>query len=197
MLRHVPTMEQCIDVENSQSFLRCPLGLSNGSVDWRLDSRNLNAAGGASIALMLGGVITGFGGTIVILRPWVILEKPDRDVHQSLQSPHIHLMHRKGVRRDSRRHADRPVSLVPPWEVTRDHSSYFNAFWIGSMMSTANGHDCTRYRIYCQLYIDKKRGRSGIPKTDMAGENGTPCATSKEGLAQRPECGNSRHHCLV
>src|SRR5262245_54374667 len=87
VLRHVPTMEQCMDVENSQSFLRCPRGLSNAPDGWRLDSRNLPDVDGASITLIFWGVIMVCGGTIVILRPWVILEKPDCDVYQSLQSP--------------------------------------------------------------------------------------------------------------
>jgi hypothetical protein len=81
VLRHVPTMEQCIEVENSQSFLRCPLGFANGPGDGRLDGRDIKDAGGASITLILRFAIAGFGGTIVILRPWVILEKPDRDVY--------------------------------------------------------------------------------------------------------------------
>src|SRR5919106_1170961 len=87
VLRHVPTMEQCIDVENSQSFLRCQPGPSSGPVDPRLASRDIDDAGVPSTALVLGSVITVCGGTIVILRPWGMLEKPDRDVHQSPRSP--------------------------------------------------------------------------------------------------------------
>jgi hypothetical protein len=80
-------MEQCIEVENSQSFLRCPLGFANGPGDGRLDGRDIKDAGGASITSIISRVIAGFGGTIVILRPWVIREKSDRDVYHSLHSP--------------------------------------------------------------------------------------------------------------
>jgi hypothetical protein len=69
VLRHVPTMEQRIEVENSQSFLRCQPGLSRGPVDPGLSGRGINGAGAPSTALVLCNVITVFGGTIVILRP--------------------------------------------------------------------------------------------------------------------------------
>ena len=75
-----PTMEQCIEVGNSQSFRRCLGGLSHGPGDSASDSRISNDARVVSILLVLGNVITGFGGTIVILQPWVIQEKPDRDI---------------------------------------------------------------------------------------------------------------------
>jgi hypothetical protein len=80
-------MEQCIDVENSQSFLRGPPGLANGPADGWVAGRDIKDAGGTSITLILSRVIAGFGGTIVILRPSVIPEKSDRNIYQSLQSP--------------------------------------------------------------------------------------------------------------
>jgi hypothetical protein len=64
-----------------KSFLRCPRGFANGPGDWRLDGRDIKDAGGASITLIRSFAIAGFGGTIVILRAWVILEKLDRDVY--------------------------------------------------------------------------------------------------------------------
>src|SRR5262245_25734283 len=85
VLRHVPTMEQCIDVGNSQSFRRCTGGLLHGPGDSRSDSRDSNDARVVSILLVFGSVITGFAGTIVILQPWVVQEKPDRDICQNLR----------------------------------------------------------------------------------------------------------------
>src|SRR5882724_561563 len=73
-------------------------------------------------------------------------------------------MHRKGVRRDSRRHAHKLVSLVPSVGGHEGLPQLFQCFLDRLLMSTANGHECICYRIYCQSILTRSEEEAAFAK---------------------------------